>query len=30
MQSVIAHDRLDADEIGEIEASRLAAADELA
>jgi hypothetical protein len=30
MQSVISHDRLDADEIGEIEASRLAAADELA
>ncbi len=29
MQSVIAHDRLDADEIGEVEASRLAAADEL-
>jgi uncharacterized protein DUF5063 len=29
MQSVIAHDRLDADDIGEIEASRLAAADEL-
>jgi len=29
MQSVISHDRLDADEIGEIEASRLAAADEL-
>jgi hypothetical protein len=29
MQSVIAHDRLDADEIGEVEASRLAAADEI-
>jgi len=29
LQSVIAHDRLDADEIGEVEASRLAAADEL-
>ncbi|MGI8700839.1 MAG: DUF5063 domain-containing protein [Nocardioidaceae bacterium] len=29
LQSVISHDRLDADEIGEIEASRLAAADEL-
>jgi hypothetical protein len=29
LQSVISHDRLDADEIGEDEASRLAAADEL-
>lgn len=29
LQSVIAHDRLDADEIGEIEAARVAAADEI-
>ena len=29
LQSVIAHDRLDADEMGEVEAARLAAADEL-
>jgi hypothetical protein len=29
LQSVIAHDRLDAPEIGEVEASRVAAADEL-
>jgi hypothetical protein len=29
LQSVIAHDRLDAEEIGDVEASRVAAADEL-